>query len=244
MLVEQLLLICFDFGMKLIAITILMSVNTLHLHVMEQCYDRPLQFSQKLTEQCPATYAVHCHAHCLTLACTDTVKELQHIQDCERGLVPTWKYFSRSPLKTAKLHKIQAGDVDSSKRKLVKACLIRWLSHGEAIKAIKAELSDVYTALNYFASTKRLHSSEYSSLNFYKALFVFPLLTVYCFRVSKQVIITFSKRKLLFFSQSALAFYKKEIRNIADSDQVINSLKLDWEKMSKILPATQMDLYG
>ena len=32
--------------------------------------------SQKLTEQCPATYTVHCHAHRLALACTDTVKEL------------------------------------------------------------------------------------------------------------------------------------------------------------------------
>ena len=111
--------------------------------------------SQKLTEQCPATYTAHCHAHRLALACTDTVKELQHIQDCERGLVQTWKYFSRSPLKTAKLHEIQAAGVDSSKRKLVKACRTRWLSHGEAIKAMKAELSAVYTTLNYFASTKK-----------------------------------------------------------------------------------------
>ena len=40
--------------------------------------------------------------------------------------------------------------------------------------------------------------------------------------------------------QSALAFRKKEIRNTADSDQVVNSLKLDWEK---ILLAAQKDLY-
>ena len=65
---------------------------------------------------------------------TDTVKELQHIQDCERGLVQTWKYFSRSPLKTAKLHEIQAADIDSSKRKLVKTCRTRCLSHGEAMQ--------------------------------------------------------------------------------------------------------------
>ena len=122
-------------------------------------------------------------------------------QDCERGLVQTWKYFSRSPLKTAKVHERQAADVDSSKRKLVKACRTHWLSHGEAIKAMKAELSAVYTTLNYFASTKkRLHSSGYSSPNLYKALFVFPLLAAYCFRASKQVILTFLKRKLPFFS--------------------------------------------
>ena len=109
-----------------------------------------------MTEQCPATYTVHCHVHRLGLACTDTIKELQHIQDCERGLVQIWKYFSRSPLKAAKLHKIQAADVDSSKRKLVKACRARLLSHSEAIKAMKAELSAVYTTLNYFVSTKKI----------------------------------------------------------------------------------------
>ena len=98
---------------------------------------------------------MHCHTHHLALACTDTVKELQHIQDCERGLVQTWKYFSRSPLKIAKLHEIQAADVDSSKRKLVEACRTRWLSHGEAIKAMKAELSAGYTTLDNFASTKK-----------------------------------------------------------------------------------------
>ena len=156
-------------------------------------------FSQKLTKQCPATYTVHCHAHRLALACTDTVKELQHIQDCERGLVQTWKYFSRSPLKTAKLHEIQAADVDSSKRKLVKACRTRWLSHGEAIKAMKAELSAVYTTLNYFASTKK----DCTAVGIFHLIctkhFVFPLLAAYCFRASKQVILTFS-RKLPFFS--------------------------------------------
>ena len=44
---------------------------------------------KKMTEQNPVTYTVHCHAHHLALACTDTMKELQHIQDCERSLVQT-----------------------------------------------------------------------------------------------------------------------------------------------------------
>ena len=54
--------------------------------------------SQKLTKKNPITLTVHCHAYRLTLACTDTVKELQHIQDCKRGLVQTWRFFSISPL--------------------------------------------------------------------------------------------------------------------------------------------------
>ena len=45
--------------------------------------------SQKVTAQNPITYTVHCYAHRLALACTDTVKELEHIRECECGLVQT-----------------------------------------------------------------------------------------------------------------------------------------------------------
>ena len=99
---------------------------------------------------------MHCYAHRLALACTDTVKELQHIQDCERGLVQTWKYFSRSPLKTAKLYEIQPADVDSSKAKISQSLPYLLVTHGEAIKTMKAELSAVYATFNYFASTKKI----------------------------------------------------------------------------------------
>ena len=43
--------------------------------------------------------------------------------------------------------------------------------------------------------------------------------------------------------QSALSLCEKEIRSIADSDLVINSLKLDLEKISKILPSSQNELF-
>ena len=55
----------------------------------------------------------------------------------------------------AKLHEIQAADVDSSKKKYIKACCTCWLSHGETAIAMKAELLAVYTTLNYFASVKK-----------------------------------------------------------------------------------------
>jgi len=42
--------------------------------------------------------------------------------------------------------------------------------------------------------------------------------------------------------QSALSLFRKEIRNIADSDQVINSLKRDWEKISKMFPTSQNEV--
>ena len=62
--------------------------------------------SQKLTEQNPIIYTVHCYVHHLALACMDTVKDLSHICDCEPGIVQTWRYFSMSPIKTAKLKEV------------------------------------------------------------------------------------------------------------------------------------------
>ena len=47
-----------------------------------------------------------------------------------------------SPLKTAKLKKVQASNVQSPNvpmRKLVKACRTHWLSHCEAVFALKTE---------------------------------------------------------------------------------------------------------
>ena len=51
--------------------------------------NRQNSFSQNWTEQNPITFTVHCQVHRLPLACTDAAKELQHIQDSERGLVKT-----------------------------------------------------------------------------------------------------------------------------------------------------------
>ena len=191
------------------------------------------------------SYLVHCHAHRLALACTDTVKKLQHIQDCESGSVQTWKYFSRSPLKRAKLHEIQAADVDSSKRKLVKFCCTHWLSRGKAIKAMKAELSAVYTTLNYFGSTKKVCTAVGIIHLICTKHFLFSLYLLHtALEHLNKLSLLFQKGSFHFSHlQSAPAFCKKEIRNIVDSDQVINSLKLDWEKISKILPAIQKDLY-
>ena len=197
--------------------------------------------SQKVTAQNPITYTVHCHAHRLALACTDTVKGLQLIQDCERGLVQTWKYFSISPLKTAKLQEMQTTDVDSSARKLVKACRTRWLSHGEAVIAMKAQLPAVHATLQYFATEKKdctaagiLHLI--CSKRFLFSLYLLNAALVHLNKLS----LLFQKGSFNFsHMQSALSICKKEMRSIANSDQVLNSLKLDWEKISKILPRSQ-----
>ena len=110
---------------------------------------------------------------------------------------------------------------------------------------MKAELSAVYTTFNYFASTKK-HCTAVGILHLICTKhFLFSLYLLHtALEHLNKLSLLFQKGSFHFSHlQSALAFCKKEIRNIADSDQVINSLKLDWEKISKILPATQKDLY-
>ena len=54
----------------------------------------------------------------------------------------------------------------------------------------------------------------------------------------------FQKRSFHFsHMQSALSLCQKKNRSIADSDQIINSLKLDWKKISNILPSSQNELF-
>ena len=203
--------------------------------------------SQKLTEQNPITYTVHCYAHRLALACTDTVKELSHIRDCERGLVQTWRYFSMSPIKTAKLKEVQASNVESPnvpRRKLVKACRTRWLSHGEAVFALKTEFSSVCATLHYFATEKK-DCTAIGILQLIctkRFLISLHLLNAALEHLNKLSMI-FQKGSFNFsHTQSALTICKNEIRNLTDSNRVVNSLKLDWNKIAKLLPNSQNEL--
>ena len=109
---------------------------------------------------------------------------------------------------------------------------------------MKAELSSVYITPNCFASTKKDCTAVGILHLIYTKHFLFSLNLLHiALEHLNKLSLLFQKRSFRFSHlQSALAFRKKEIRNIANSDQVINSLKLDWEKISKILPATQKDL--
>ena len=71
-------------------------------------------------------------------------------------------------------------------------------------------------------------------LNPFNMLSFFPLAVACCFSTSTQATITFSKRQLSFFSHAISSFILpkgKKVKNIANSDQVINSQKFDWKKI-------------
>ena len=153
-----------------------------------------------------------------------------------------------SPLKTAKLKETQAADVeypDWPRRKLVKACRTRWLSHGEAVIALKTELSSVCCTLHYFATEKK----DCTAISILQLICTKRfLISLYLLNAALEHL---NKLSMLFqkgsfnFShiQSALATCKNEIRNLTDLNHVANCLKLDWNKIAKILPSSQNDLH-
>ena len=133
---------------------------------------------------------------------------------------------------------MQTADVDSSKRKLIKACRTRRLSHADTVIAMKVELSAVHATLNCFVSTKDCTADGVLYLIF---LFSFWLLHA-ALEHPNEMSLLFQKGSFHFPQvQSALLLCQKEAKNIADADHVINSLKLEWEKISKFLPSLHND---
>ena len=115
------------------------------------------------------------------------------------------------------------------------------LSHGAAVIAMEEELSAVYTTLNYFASEKK-DCTAVGILDFIcskRFLFSLYLLNAVLKHLNKLSML-FQKGSFNFSHiQSALSLCQKEIKNIAHSDQVINSFKVDWGMISKFLPKSQ-----
>lgn len=197
--------------------------------------------SKKILEMNPATYIVHCYAHRLALACTDTVKELKDIQDCERALVQTWKFFSVSTVKTAKLRKNQRMDSCSSLRKLIKACRTRWLSHGKAVEAMQKEITSVHTTLKYFATEKNDCTAIGLLQLITKKSFIFTLYILSEALTHLNVLSQLFQSGDFSFSHvsSAVSSCKAKISSISESDKVVSAIKKDWSKISQILPDGQ-----
>ena len=69
--------------------------------------DRKNSLSVNVQTKCPATIFIHCYAHRLALACSDSVIGLENIKNLEIALVQLRKFFAISPKKTAKLQQFQ-----------------------------------------------------------------------------------------------------------------------------------------
>ena len=112
----------------------------------------------KLSELNPVLISVHCICHKLTLACTDTNKEIDYIKRVEDILRQLWAYFENSPKHLAVLLKMQIYIKkrslqlrEKSKQILVKrmkkSCSTRWLSFDRSVAALYEEYEAVLHTL-------------------------------------------------------------------------------------------------
>ena len=197
-------------------------------------FGRHCSLSQKIISDNSATVVVHCYAHRLALACADTVKELKAIGDCERARIQIWSYFSRSPLRTAKLAAVQGAEG----RKLVQACKVRWLSHSKAAKAMKRELVSVWMTLEHFAEEKRDAGAIGLMKLTKKSEFLFTLYILDAVLPHlEKLSLLFQGDQLLFAHVTpALESCKAAIKRVTCSAEIAENLIADWPQISALLP--------
>ena len=68
---------------------------------------RKNSLSVHVQTKCPATIVIHCYAHRLALACSDSAIGLENIKNLEIALVQLWTFLAISPKKIAKVQKFQ-----------------------------------------------------------------------------------------------------------------------------------------
>ena len=94
----------------------------------------------------PELVFIHCGAHRVALASSQAATQIPYLKKFDSHLTTLYYHFENSPVREAALHHIQEimGDPEL---KLKKAIHTRWLSHDQAISAIRRTLSSIITTL-------------------------------------------------------------------------------------------------
>ena len=99
----------------------------------------------------PTLIATHCSAHRLSLAACDASRSSSVVQRFQRVLNQIYVFFSRSSVRTAELSEMQKV-LNEPHLKLQRPTETRWLSHQNAVDALRRCLKAVYTTLQHEAS--------------------------------------------------------------------------------------------
>ena len=100
----------------------------------------------RLKSVVPTLIATHCSAHRLSLAACDASNASSMIQRFQRILNQIYVFFSRSSVRTAELSEMQRV-LNEPQLKLQRPTETRWLSHQNAVDALRRCLKAVYTTL-------------------------------------------------------------------------------------------------
>lgn len=103
--------------------------------------------AKRLSEKMPLLFAFHCLAHRLALACADSASQVPFIKNkFAPTLLRAFYFFDNSPVRTAQLEATKER-LGITANKIVKAVPTRWLSTGNAVKAMVPALVPVLTVM-------------------------------------------------------------------------------------------------
>jgi len=120
---------------------------------------------QKLRSINPGLVGIHCIAHRLSLASSDSAKDFQILEEVDAVLNKLYAYLSRSALRQSELEFWQE-EFDLPHLKVLSSCKTRWLSRGNAIKNLLKILPAVTQLLSEADSDILASVSKYSFLYF------------------------------------------------------------------------------
>ena len=90
--------------------------------------------------------SLHCGAHRVALASSQAAEDVSNMKTFDSHLVTLYYHFANSSVCEAALHKIQA-IMEEPVLRLKKAVHTRWLSHDQAVTAIRRTLPSLLTTL-------------------------------------------------------------------------------------------------
>ena len=100
----------------------------------------------QLKEHNPEIVSLHCGAHRLALASSQAAQHVPYLKTFDAHLIALYYHFKNSPVREAAFHEIQK-IMDEPVLHLKKAIHTRWLSHDQAVTAIRRTLPSLLTTL-------------------------------------------------------------------------------------------------
>ena len=131
------------FTSKAIDICRLVGMATDGASVMVGCQEGVVTSIKALV---PTLVATHCSAHRLSLAACEASNAVASVKRFEEILNQTYTFFSRSSVRTAELQEMQTV-LEEPHLKLQRPTETRWLSHQNAIDALRRSFKAVHATL-------------------------------------------------------------------------------------------------
>ena len=110
--------------------------------------------AKRLKAHNPEMISIHCAAHRLALASSQAAAKVPYLKKFDSHLTSVFYYFDNSPVREASLHEIQKL-MEQPILCLKKAVHTRWLSHDQAVTAIRRTMPSLLATLEKQAVEKK-----------------------------------------------------------------------------------------